>query len=143
MINILIEIAVTLIGWLILMFVCTNMIGFFVSGFFRNPALENIVASDEILAREYQKDNGVYVIANIVCLAAIIAFLILLNHFWNLGLVVAAVMLMVSRVPDLIWEIKKGGKLQLSDMTKPKFYLLSTLLSWASLPVLWHTIYRM
>lgn len=73
----------------------------------------------------------------------IIGFLSMLYYFWNVGLVIAGIALMVSRVPDLIWEKKEGKMLELEDMTKPKFSLFTTLLSWASLPVVWYSIYQM
>lgn len=143
MIDILTQVVVTLVGWVILMLVCTNLIGFLVRRFFANPEMENIVADDDSLIREYQKHQHANKIGNIVAAALVLIFLIALYYVWNIGLVIAALMLMTSRVFDLFWEIKHGRSLQMRDMTRPRFYLLSIVLSWASLPVVWYSLYRL
>jgi hypothetical protein len=140
MISILTQAAITVVAWLILMFISTNLTGLLVKGFFPNPQMEKIVAGDEFLTNEYQRDQRW---VNIVAVVLIILLLAALYYFWNIGLVIAALMLMAARVPDLIWEIKNGRALQMGDMKRPRFYVLSTLLPWVSLPVLWYALYRM
>ncbi|MFL6758482.1 MAG: hypothetical protein ACJ8FR_00735 [Sphingomonas sp.] len=120
------------------------MVGFLVRGFFPNPAMQKLaVDSDDFinaLAQDHQRSERRM---NFVAAALITAFLFALYHFWNIGLVIAAVIIMAARVPDLIWEIKHGSKLRLIDMRRPRFYILSTVLSWVSLPVVWYALYRM
>ena len=135
MINIVTQVAVTLVASLILMLASTNLIGMLVRGFFTAPEMENV---HDAIKNEYVKGQRA---TNIIALVLIIIFLGALYHFWNIGLVIAALMLMASRVPDLIWEIRNGRKLEMSDMARPKFHLLSMVLSWASLPVVWYALY--
>lgn len=140
MISILTQAAITVVAWLILMFVSTNLIGLLLRGFFPNPEMEKIVAGDELLTSEYQRgQRGV----NIFALVLIILFLAALYYFWNIGLVIAALMLITARIPDLIWEIRRGRALETRDMMRPRFWMLSTVLSWVSLPVVWYALYRM
>jgi hypothetical protein len=117
------------------MLVTTNLVGFLVRGLLTDPEMANV---DEFVRNEHLKGQRV---ANILALTLAGASLGTLLYFGNLSLVIAASMLVMSRGPDLVWEIRNRRKLEMSDMTKPKFYLVSTVLSWASLPVVWHALY--
>jgi hypothetical protein len=134
------QVGVTLISWFALMFVSTNLTGLLFRGLFTNAELEEIVSDNEILARHHRNSERK---TNIIAAMLIFAFLSIIYYFWNAGLVIAVAMLMISRIPDLIWEIKSGKKLELADMKRPKLSLLTTAISWASLPVVWYSIYRM
>jgi hypothetical protein len=134
------QFGVTLISWFALMFVSTNLTGLLFRGLATNAELEELVSDNEILARHHRNSERK---TNIISALLIVAFLSMIYYFWNAGLVIAAIMLMFSRIPDLIWEIKSGKKLELADMKKPKLFLLTTAISWASLPVVWYSIYRM
>jgi len=79
----------------------------------------------------------------VISTVLIFIFLAILFYFWNLGLVIAALMLMASRIPDVIWEMKSSRSLELEDMKKPKLWLLTTLLAWASMPVVWYSIAKL
>lgn len=135
MINIVTQVAATLVAWLILMLVSTNLVGMLVRGFVTSSEMENM---HDAIRAEYSKGQRV---TNIIVLVLILIFLGMLYHFWSIGLGIAALMLMISRIPDLIWEIRNGKKLKMGDMARPKFHLLSMALSWASLPVVWYALY--
>lgn len=141
MIHVLIQAAVTLAAWFILMLVCTNLIGFLVRGFFTTLEMETIIAGDEFLAGEHRRDQRGL---NIIASALIIVFVVALYYFWNVALVAAALMLMGARIPDLIWEIKRGRKLDGFEIKlQPRAYQLTNVVSWASIPVIWYALYRM
>jgi hypothetical protein len=136
----LIQLAITVVSWLAIMFVSTNLIGIWVGGITPNAKLQDIAGSDQILRNEIKKSQRMqFVIATVLLLS----FLTILFYFWNLGLVIAALMLMASRIPDVIWEMKSSRSLEIEDMKKPKLWLLTTLLSWASIPVVWYSIARL
>ena len=142
MINILTQVVVTLVVWFILMLACTNLIGLLVRGFFINPEMENLVAGwHEVVQQEYQSNNRK---GNMIALVLIIIFLSALYYFWNLGLVIAALMLMGARIPDLIWEIRHGVEdKRLTAILQPWPYKLLGAIGWASVPVIWYALYRM
>jgi len=138
--QLLIQLAITIVSWLAIMFASTNLIGVWVGGITPNTQLEDIAGSDQILSNEIKKSQRMQLVISTVL---ILIFLTILFYFWNLGLVIAALMLMASRIPDVIWEMKSSRSLELEDMKKPKLWLLTTLLSWASIPVVWYSIARL
>ena len=89
-----------------------------VAGEFYNPKLERKV--------------------NITAAVLILIYLGALFYFWNIGVVIVAVMLMAARIPDLLWEIKYGRH-KIKDM--PAIYILTLLIMFAALPVLWYALY--
>jgi hypothetical protein len=141
MIDILTQIVVTLVAWFALMLVCTNLVGFAVRGLFTNPEVDKLAAEgNDILAEEHQRTERN---TNFVAFSLLTMLLVALYYFWNIGLAISALILMAARVPDLIWEIKHQRQLRMKDMKRPPLYVLSTILSWTSFPVIWYALYRM
>jgi len=64
-----------------------------------------------------------------------------LYHHWNIGVAVAAAMVMFSRLPDLLYEIRTGNKIKLGSMPKNPIDYFTTFILWAALPVLWYSLY--
>lgn len=120
--NYVISIILGVIGYFILMVVGTNLIGLFVRGFFvKEETGENATFSDHTLT--------------LIAFLANIAFLFCLYKYINVWAFVAALLLISSRIPDLIWEIKHKQKITRDNMPKePKDYLLS-MLDWIALPI--------
>ena len=138
------QFVITLGAWIILTVASANLAGFLVRGFFTNPEMDRLaVDGDDFVKKLAQDYQGGQKKMSVVALILISAFLFALYYFWNSGVVVAALIIMAARVPDLVWEIKHGIKLRMRDMNRPAFHVLSTVLSWASLPVLWYALYRM
>lgn len=135
----LLQLATTLVTWLVLLFVTTNLIGFLVRGVFSAFEAEG----DDVLKGVIRQHRTTEHALNLVGLVFVILFFLALYHFWNAGVVAAAMMLMAARLPDLIWEVKHGTKLQLKDARRPALWKITTALSWVSLPLLWYALYRM
>lgn len=109
-----------IVGWFILMLIGTNLVGFFSAGLIRkNIGLSFFVTALGLL------------------------YLVLLLKFLNIGVVIAATMLMVSRIPDLLWENRYGQKIDKRNKPKGLQYSLATLIMWAALPVLWWSLYSL
>lgn len=138
--SVIIQIAISLASWLAIMFISTNLIGLLLRVGETNSEMHEIASSNEFLSEEIRKSQRS---GAIIAIILVVAFLSALYYFWNLGLVIAGVMLMLSRAPDAIWEMKNGRALGADDMRKPKFFMLSTLLAWASLAVVWYSLYRL
>ena len=66
-----------------------------------------------------------------------IFYLYLLLRVWNIGVPIAAAMMMLARVPNLLWEIPMGQKITRSSGPRGAVSILSTLITWSALPVLW------
>lgn len=138
--SVVIQIAISLASWFAIMFISTNLIGLLLRAGGSNSEMHQIASSTEFLSEEIQKSQRY---AAIIAIVLVVAFLSALYYFWNVGLVIAGVMLMLSRAPDAIWEMKNGRPLGTDDIRKPKFFMLSTLLAWTSLAVVWYSLYRL
>jgi len=134
----LIQLLITIVGWLVLIYLGTNLLGFFVRGLFSNPEIDRLASEGhEFIKKEAKKHQRIDKLITVVALVINIAFFYLLFHFWNFGVLIAAIMIIISRLPDLIWEIKHGKKINTKTMPKNVIYYITNLLIWAALPVLY------
>ena len=99
-----IHILITVVFYFILMFLSTNLLGLFVRSLFSNPEINRLQSetSSNILKDEIKKMQYAYKGVNITALILIITYLYLLFHFWNIGVMAVAVILMIGRLPDLV-----------------------------------------
>lgn len=125
-------------GWLVLLWASINLVGLFVRGIFSNPDIDKmaIEGTDFVkeLARNSQKGERR---ASLVALVFIVGFLIVLYYFWNIWVVIIALIIMMARIPDLLWEIKHG-RAKVKQM--PAVYHLTTLVTIVTLPLLWYVL---
>src|SRR5687767_9513441 len=106
--------------WIALLYICTNVVGLIVRGIlWRPPSLD--LPSDggnEIFNKELHRlKSG----NNLLTFISIVTFFILLiftYYFWNILLTIAVAMVMVSRLPDLLYEIRTGIKVTKRIMPK-------------------------
>lgn len=128
--------------YFILLLLSTNLLGLFVRGLFSNPELNRLKhEGHEFIKHEIEKSQRADKWINVVALILIFAYFYALFHFWNIGVVVAAGIIMAGRLPDLIWEIKHGRKTDPKSMEKNVLYYISAFLSWVALPVLYFSLY--
>jgi hypothetical protein len=127
------------VGWFVLMLVATNLIGFVVRGLVEQPVTAGADAPD-FLQEEVAKANRMSTGVTLFFALVTVLYLYLLFHFWNVGVIVAAAMLMLSRLPDLLWELRTGRKITSSDAPRGVIAVLSTCLMWGAFPVLWFAL---
>ena len=147
-VELLITSVVAIIGWFILMLVSTNVLGLFVRGFFKDPVL-NVLDDAErektlpsgFINSERKERFRANSFVNITAFILFVGFLFLLFYFLGVFALLAALMIMVSRFPDLIWEIKHGRKIAVATMPRGTIFYLTSLLDWMSFPVFWYSIY--
>lgn len=135
------QLIITFFGWLVLMIVGTNLIGMLVRGLVLVSDVEDQLskANDtfkKIAGEVYNPKTERKV--NFIALVLIIIYLITLFYFWNIGVVIAAIMLMTARIPDLLWEIKHGRQ---SIKSIPARYMITLAIMFAAFPVLWYALY--
>jgi hypothetical protein len=129
-------------AWILLFLLCINLLGQVVRGFFEH-GIDIGEPVSERAAMVLEAENRKMKIANVVwtilfaCLLG--GLLYALHHYWNACLVAAAVMILVGRMPDLLWEIRHGR-------TGPKgqgvVYVVGFVLILAALPVVWYALCR-
>ena len=130
------QILVSVAAWLALMFLSTNLLGFFV---------RNAVSKSTAVRETEDQFRGAPNAdkASVVALMLLLIFLASLAYFGNYALSIAACMLLISRLPDLVFEMREGRSVTKNDMMRTAFPIISTLLAWASLPVIWYGLYRL
>lgn len=138
-----IHILTSVVFFFILMYLSVNLLGLFVRGLFSNPEFDRLKQEgSRVIKDEVQKSQRAGKWINITALVLNILYFYLLFHFWNIGVVIAAIIIMVGRLPDLLWEIKHGQRVNLQLMKKNALYYIASFLPWLALPVLYYSLYH-
>ena len=129
-----------ILGWVILMLVGTNVLGIVVRSL--TQSVQKRKNSEPFLidlANDNRRGlNIMRIISFIIC----IGYFLILYYFWNIGVVIAAVLMMLARLPDLLNEIETGIKLKFGTIPpKTPWDWYFFILFWGSLPVLWYSLY--
>ena len=90
-----VSIFAALVGYVVLLFFSVNIIGIVVRGIIQ-PDPKNQGTTENI---SEPTSIALTVIFCLICIACLYA----LYHFWNIGVVISALMLMISRIPDLFF----------------------------------------
>lgn len=132
----------TIVAWLILVLVGTNLIGFIVRGFFWAPPSIDSPAEgvQEILDHKSKRMSVANSAITFLSIVLTAVYLFTLFYFWNVFLAVAAGVIMASRIPDLIWEIRTGSKVTLQSAPKGPLYIVATIIQWGALPLIWYAL---
>ncbi len=142
--NVVLSILLGAASYFILMFLCTNLVGMVVRGFFEDKNLEKLKQNKEtpqFIKKEIKKSNIADSIITLLFALINVAFLYVLFAFINIWAVVAALLLMVSRIPDLLWEIRNGKKITKENMPKSPLYIITSIMDWVALPAICYAIY--
>lgn len=138
---IIIGIVKSIVAWFIIMIIGINLLGFVVRGLlWLPPSIEPFEGTE--FGNKLKKEVLITPLQNfIMTLTAFVftlAWLFALYHFWNVGLVAAAVIIMLSRFPDLLWEIKHGVKV--TKNRGPRFSNLFAFEFLLSFPLTWYSL---
>lgn len=143
MIDIILCLLKTIVAYFVLMIISTTLLGFIVRGFFVNPELIRIhddsgYAIKNELNKIMRADNYL----TLLFIALTVAYLYLLFHFWNIWMVMAAILFMISRFQDLLREIKTGEKTSKSTIPKGFLSKIISILAWIPMIILWFVFYK-
>ena len=130
--------------WLAMMFVGGGaLLGFLVRGVLEGPPIPPEEPELPALQHEYRR----YRLANVA--VTLTAAGLTAAYFWALFrylggrlAVIAAAMIMVARLPDLLTEIETGKPITRETMTRGPLDYLAVLLMWGALPVAWFALCR-
>jgi hypothetical protein len=109
-----------LFTYFVLLFLGTNLVGGIVKGLYISSLTGQGVFRPSVI---YTLILGIYLGA--------------VYYFFNVWVLLAALLIIVGRTPDQIWEIKNGQKLATTNMPKTLFNYILLVLMWAALPLLW------
>lgn len=131
-------------AWVILLLVGTNLIGFVVRGILWSPPPIDAPTDrvQELLRRESARMNVTNAVMTVGSILITAGYLFALLHFWNVGLAVAGGVVMATRIPDLVWEIRTGRKPSRKDRPKGPVYFLTSACDLAALVLVWYSLCR-
>jgi hypothetical protein len=131
----------TIVAWFIIMLISVNLLGYVVRGLLWSPPstdeIDNAVLG-ELVKQKLIMTHNENCILTWVAIVFTGAYFFILYHFWNIGLVAAAGLIMFSRLPDLLWEIKNGVKV--TRTRGPKLGYLFALEFLLSFPLIWYSL---
>jgi len=121
---------------MLLLLVGTNLIGFIT---------RSLLQTSPKNAENFLFDGGIsrpttIIFTFLIGLFAFLLYLYALYYFWNIGVVIAATMVMLARLPDLFFEIKTGQKITFKAMPKRPIDIVCAIIFWAALPVVWYSL---
>lgn len=124
------------LGYVLLLFVGTNLIGLMVRSLLEASPKN---AGNFVFNSGMSRPTNI-IITLLIGLSASLLFLSALYYFFNTGLVIAATMIMLARLPDLFFEIKTGQKITFKALPKRPIDIVCTIIFWAALPVVWYSL---
>jgi uncharacterized oligopeptide transporter (OPT) family protein len=136
----------TLVISIIIVWASINLLGFLVRGLFKKLELEKLKKEGtEFVKKELKKHERADKLMNIIGLILLFIYFYLLVRYFNLAVLFAVLLVMVSRLQDLVWEIKHGKNLSSTErnqIPKNTVYHITSILSWVSMALLFYFIYQ-
>ena len=121
-------ILLALIGTPILILISINLLGMVVRGFFRDSSVEEMKSDEEtseFIKSEINKQNRAGNLTTVIFIALTFAAFYALYTYVNIWSLLAVLLLMFSRMPDLLLEIRTGKKFDRSNKPKGAIYAIT------------------
>jgi len=134
--DIFISIIKAIIGYVIIIFAGTNLIGIIVRGII--PSYKKDETGNLTLVEDLTSVRSI--IITVFSFLLCIAYFYALYHYWNIGVVIAAVIVMFSRLPDLLFEMKTSEKINFRNMPIRPIDVICNVLFWVALPLIWYSL---
>jgi len=122
--------------YFILMLIGTNLLGMAVRGIIPSYKKDNHGNLQLVEVITSSKSILITIFLSLVCILYIYG----LFYYWNIGLAVAGIILMLTRIPDLLFEMKTGEKVNFKNMPKRPIDIFCSLLTWGELPLIWYSL---
>ncbi|MFC1656407.1 hypothetical protein ACFL14_00355 [Patescibacteria group bacterium] len=138
-----ISILIAIAGYFVLMILGTNFIGFIIRGLFREGVgIEVNKETHPIIKNEIRKNYITNDILTFIWLLFSLGFMYLLYIYLNIWVVISLILLMISRIPDLLLEINEGKSInQMKNVPKSGTYMFASIIGWIALPIIWWAVY--
>jgi len=92
------------IAWLVIVYLGTNLVGFVGRGFWEKPLDPS--EHHDFLKKEIKKWNNAGTAITILSILVTIGFCFYLYHYWGTLFLIAIILIMISRIPALYWEVR-------------------------------------
>ena len=123
-------------GYFIMMYIGVNLLGIVVRGLrptFKKDEDGNLISIIDTSSSASKTMTITFTIIGITYFYA-------LYHFWNIGILIAGLILMFTRLPDLLLEMKTGEKTTMKNISKTHLDVVFNILSWLALPLVWYSL---
>ena len=123
--SIFIAILFTIIAAPVFIYAAINLLGMVVRGFFKDSSLEkmrNDKDTHTLIRSEINKQNRAGNFITLIFIVLSLALFYGLYNYVNLWLILAILLLMFSRMPDLFQEIRTGKKFDFNNKPKGAIY---------------------
>lgn len=125
-----------IVGYFILLLVSTNLLGMIVRGIRQTPTKEN---EGDFTSTKNLSSNSNITMTIVISLISILYFYVL-YHYWNVGILAAGIILMFTRLPDLLFEMRTGERINSRNIPKRPIDILCSVLSWLTIPLIWYSL---
>ena len=122
------------------MFIGQSIIGFLLSGLYVPDRIETDIDVINEIQDKHESRNHIF---NFLTVIVLIIYLYALNYYWNIYLLVSGLILIISKIPDLLFQIKAGKKINVRDLPKNPLNYFCVFLDWAVMPLIWYSFYVM
>jgi hypothetical protein len=145
---VILHILISIVFYLVLMWLSVNLLGLLVRGLFANLEIDKIESETkhDFIKEEISKSKRADKWLNLIAFLCIIGYLYATFYFWNIGVTAVAIVLMLVRIPDLIWEIKTGQQhnriASVLSMPKNALNYIASFLMFVALPALYYFLYH-
>jgi len=132
-------------AWVAMMLIGSNLIGFIVRGLLgqgipAEPPDSGSAANTWIVSERKRMKVSNLVMTVLAVGACAGYYWALFQYLGGVLAVIAGAMLMVSRLPDLLVEIRAGKPTTRKSMSRTPLDFFMTALTWAALPVMWFAL---
>lgn len=120
--------------YFILITLSTNIIGFIVNGFY-DPILDakHEMSAERLIERSKMDETGLKPMAYLFLTLGTI-YLYSVYYYFNIGLALVALTLMLIRIPDVRFEIRTNTKISMKNIPKTALNKIMTFIYWLMLP---------
>ncbi len=127
-------------------------LGFFNINFKKEKASSENVDSEHVIEKNTPVNNALNEkkqdkerTTNMIALALIGLYLYLTFYLGNIWVLLSALILMLTKLPSLLWEFNNGRKITVEEILhisrKNPVYIICSILDWAVLPFLYYSLW--
>lgn len=138
--NIILCIVLSIVIYLIYLFIGSNLIGFIIRSLYSKPEKDLISDSDEYVKRMWNKYKLINLRIFVLSFFITVIIFTSLIYFVNWEISIALALIMLSRIQDLLFEIRTEKSFNLKEYPNGFLSNISNVLGWASLPIIYYAI---
>lgn len=128
--------------WVLLVFLSMNLVGFATLGIFRNPPQIDAPSDRmrEILDSQQRRMTFGKIIWTLFSFAGVGAYLFVLYRYWGVGLATAGFILMLTRLPEVLWEDRTGTRIDRQNAPRGPLYIAATVIQFGTAFLVWYSL---